>query len=231
MSTVPLKRVRGLTTWIVVLTAIVGVGGVLSTLLSRLASDEARDFLEGRITENDYIDAYAPAALFGFVQLVTTIALVVLTMIWMYRLAANHRVLQRDGTWSPGWAIGGWFLPPVILYIIPFLMFRELWKASDPTVPAGDQRWKENTVGTVVTIWWVLYGLILPFSLIAIQAQYGAGMFSADNEALAEAVDDGFAISLVSSFIAAAAAAAYIVMARQLSSRHRQLTGESAQPA
>ena len=56
-------------------------------------------------------------------------------MIWMYRMAANHRALQRNGTWAPGWAIGGWFLPPGGLYIIPFLMFRELWKASDPNGP------------------------------------------------------------------------------------------------
>ena len=146
MSSVALKRVNGLTTWIVVLTAIVGVVGVASTLVSRLAVDEARDFLADRIDEDDFLEAYAPSLLLGFVQGAAMIALVVLTMVWMYRVASNHRALQRNGTWAPGWAIGGWFLPPGALYIIPYLMFRELWKASDPAVPAGDQRWKENRV-------------------------------------------------------------------------------------
>jgi uncharacterized protein DUF4328 len=231
MSSVPLKRVRGLTTWIVVLTAIVGIVGVLSTLLSRLASDEASDFLAGRITEDDFVEAYLPALLLGSVQGAATVAIIVLTMIWMYRLAANHRTLQRTGTWAPGWAIGGWFLPPFFLYIIPYLMFRELWKASDRSSPVGDEQWRENSVGSVVTIWWVLYGVALPAAMAASQVGFGASPYGTDYESLAEAIDERFAITLAASLVGAAAAAAYIVMVRQLSSRHRLLTGESAQPA
>jgi ABC-type Fe3+ transport system permease subunit len=233
MSSVSLKRVRGLTTWIVVLTAVIGVVGVLAALLSRLATDEARDFLadESQFLEDEFLEAYTPSLLLGFVQSAATVAVIVLTMIWMYRLAANHRTLQRAGTWAPGWAIGGWFLPPLILYIIPFLMFRELWKASDPNIPAGDQRWKQNRVGIVVVVWWVLYGLApIPIAIAQGFSDIGARTFSGDTEILAEAVDEGFTISLISSLVAAAAAAAYIVMARQLSSRHRQLTVEAAQP-
>ena len=232
MSSVSLKRVNGLTTWIVVLTAIVGVVGVASTLVSRLAVDEARDFLTDRIDEDAFLEAYAPSLLLGFVQGAATIALVVLTMIWMYRLASNHRALQRNGTWAPGWAIGGWFLPPGALYIIPYLMFRELWKASDPAVPAGDQRWKENPVPAVVTVWWVLYGLApIPLAIAQGLSDFSARTFNGDSETLAEAIDDRFTVTLVTSLVAAAAAVAYIVMVRQLSRRHRQLTGESARTA
>jgi ABC-type Fe3+ transport system permease subunit len=237
MSSVALKRVNGLSTWLVVLTAIVGVVGVVTTLLSRLAVDEARDFLAGRngdneaFLENEFVEAYAPSLLFGLVQGAAMIAIAVLTMIWMYRLAANHRALQRNGTWSPGWAIGGWFLPPGFLYIIPYLMFRELWKASDPTVPAGDQRWKQNRVSIVVTVWWVLYGLLpIPVAIAQGVSDFSARTFSGDNDVLAEDVAERFTISLVTALVSAAAAAAYIVLVRQLSARHRQLTGESAQP-
>jgi Domain of unknown function (DUF4328) len=230
MSSVPLKRIRGLTTWIVVLTAIAGIVGVMSTLLSRSAADEARDFLAGRITEDDFVEAYVPALLLGSVQGAASIAIIVLTMIWMYRVASNHRALQRTGRWAPGWAIGGWFLPPFILYLIPFLMFRELWKASDRNVGVGDQQWRENKVGIVVTIWWVLYGLAVPICMAVSQIGFGAGGFGSDYEALAEAIDERFTITLVTSLVTAAAAAAYIVMVRQLSSRHRLLTGESVQP-
>ncbi|MGH9133762.1 MAG: DUF4328 domain-containing protein [Ilumatobacteraceae bacterium] len=230
MSSVALKRVRGLTTWIVVLTAVVGIVGVVSTLVSRLALDDARDYLAGRIEDDDFLEAYAPSLLLGFVQGAATIALIVLTMIWMHRMASNHRALQRHGKWSPGWAIGGWFLPPFILYIIPYLMFRELWRASDPAVPAGDERWKANPVGAVVTIWWLLYGIApIPIAIAQGASGFGAGMFSGDTDTLAETIDERFTLTLVSSIVAAAAAAAYVVMARQLSGRHRRLTGESVQ--
>jgi hypothetical protein len=224
MSAAALKRVRGISTWIVVLTAIVGVFGVLSALVTRGLTDEAEDFIRDRIDEDEFIEAYAPALLLQFVSGAAMIALVVLTMIWMYRMASNHRALQRNGTWGPGWAIGGWFLPPAVLYIIPFLMFRELWKASDPAVPPGDERWRQNAVSPVVTLWWVLYGLALPISQGI--AGFSADMFAADTETLAESIDEQATVTIVSSFIQAAAAVAYIVLVRQLSARHRQLTGE-----
>jgi hypothetical protein len=231
MTSVALKRVQGLSTWIVVLAAIVGVISILTSFLTLLAVGEAEDFLAGQITEDDFVEAYAPSLLLGFVQVPAMIALVVLTMIWMYRMASNHRALHRDGTWSPGWAIGGWFLPPLILYIIPYLMFRELWKASDPSVPAGDQRWKANPVGVIVTLWWVAYGLA-PIPLGIAQGREGfAGNLNGDIESLAESIDERLALSFASGVIVAIAAALYIVMVRQLSGRHRQLTGESPQPA
>ena len=65
-----------------------------------------------------------------------SIALVVLSIIWLYRVPPNHRALGRALTWAPGWAIGGWFLPP-LLYVIPLLVLREAWKAADPAVPPG----------------------------------------------------------------------------------------------
>ena len=77
----------------------------------------------------------------------------------------------------------------------------------------------------------MLYGLALPVAMAASQIGFGASPYGTDYESLAEAIDERFAISLVASLVGAAAAAAYIVMVRQLSSRHRQLTGESAQPA
>ncbi len=230
MTSVALKRIQGLTTWIVVLTAIVGAVTVLATFLVLLARDEARDYLAGRITDDDFVEAYSPALLLGFVQGAATLAVFVLTMIWMHRMASNHRALHRDGTWSPGWAIGGWFLPPLILYIIPYLMFRELWKASDPNVPAGDQRWKSNPVSIIVTLWWLAYGVApIPIAIAQGVDRFG-GNFNGDMESLAESVDDRLAVSFVASFVMALAAVLYIIMVRQLSSRHRQLTGESGQP-
>ena len=81
-------------------------------------------------------------------------------MIWLYRIVANHRAIGRQLTWAPGWAIGGWFLPPFVLYIIPMLMLSESWKATDPEVPPGDDRWRQNSVSPLVYVWWVLYGLV-----------------------------------------------------------------------
>ena len=44
------------------------VVNVVSTIVGFAATDEAEDYLAGRISEDDFLDAYAPAVAFGFVQ-------------------------------------------------------------------------------------------------------------------------------------------------------------------
>ena len=105
-------------------------------------------------------------------------------MVWMFRIAKNHQGLGRRLTWGPGWAIGGWFLPPLV-YVIPFLMVRESWKAADPDVPPGDTRWKSGGDSPLVWIWGVLY-IVVPivFFVVGLRQQFGA--MSNDAEDLAD---------------------------------------------
>jgi hypothetical protein len=163
----------------------------------------------------------------GLVQLAATVAAFVLVVLVMFRLAANHRKLGRTGTWAPGWAIGGWFLPPLVIYVIPYLMFRELWKASDPDASSDTDSWKQGPVSPMVTLWWVLYGLV-PLGLIFAQGagSVGGGGFTSTTDALAETVEEQFALTLVGSLLTLAAAIVFIAMLRGLVARHRRLTGE-----
>ena len=96
-----------------------------------------------------------------------TIAIVVLSIIWLYRVVSNHRAIGRDTRWGPGWAIGGWFVPPIVVYAVPMLVLRESWQAADPAVPPGDDRWRRNPVNPLVYVWWVLYGLVPIIFLVA----------------------------------------------------------------
>ena len=100
-----------------------------------------------------------------------------------------------------------------------------------PDDPGGRRTLEENRVAPVVTVWWVLYGLApIPLAIAQGLSDFSARTFNGDTDTLAEAIDDRFTITLVTSLVAAAAAVAYIIMVRQLSGRHRQLTGESVQP-
>ncbi|CAN5513218.1 hypothetical protein BH23ACT3_BH23ACT3_12980 [soil metagenome] len=207
---------------------VVGAAAVLAAVLSGASRDAARDYREGRITENEFLESYLVVGMLGLVQLAATVAAFVLVVMVMYRLAANHRALGRSGTWGPGWAIGGWFLPPLVIYVIPYLMFRELWKASDLDASPDTDSWKQGQVSPVVTLWWVLYGLV-PLGLIFAQGagSVGGGGFTSSTDALAETVEEQFALTLVGSLLTLAAAIVFIVMLRGLVDRHRRLTREA----
>lgn len=89
--------------------------------------------------------------------LTVTIPLVVFFCIWAYRVAANVRALGADGLrFSPGWAVG-WFFIPIANLFVPFSVFREIDRASQPTGFVDTEAWKSNAPGVVITLWWLAW--------------------------------------------------------------------------
>jgi uncharacterized BrkB/YihY/UPF0761 family membrane protein len=210
-----------------ILLGIAAVAFLVQAITIPSAVDSARDVIAGRIDEDQFNEDLAPFSLAGLLSGATFIALIVLTMIWLYRIVANHRTLDRRVSWAPGWAIGGWFLPPLILYIIPMLVLRESWKASDPTVPPGDDRWRQSPVSPLVYVWWVLYGLV-PVIFIVQGITFDTATFSQDAVDVAEAIEDQQGFMIAQSLSGFASAVAFALLVRALTARHARLTGESA---
>jgi hypothetical protein len=221
----PLAGVRKLAGGIVVLTALTALTGLAAPFVTAGLKGPAEDFLAGELSEDDFRGKYValPAAqsLSGVLQLATA----VVTMIWMYRMVSNCRRMQRRGVWAPLWAVFSWFLPPCV-FVLPLLMLRELWKASDPDIPLGTDHWKQSAVPAILPIWWVLFGLVpLVLGLISGINQFSGG-FSADTDAIAQNIIDTAGLSWATALVGIAAGAAYIVLVRQLTDRHARLTRE-----
>jgi hypothetical protein len=89
------------------------------------------------------------------VQVVLMVAIGVLVVAWLRRLAANHVALARPGTRfaTPGWATGAWLL----WFVLPVLVVRELWKGSDPAVPEGSPAWRDVPTGPVIGAWFATF--------------------------------------------------------------------------
>ena len=192
-------------------------------LVRQTVIDEAEDYLAGSIDENEFQDAIIGYSIVPVVASMLQIAAVVITIIWMFRVAANHRALHRGGTWGPGWAIAGWVLPPFI-YVIPTLMLAELWKASDPDVPMGGN-WRAKAAAPLPVVWGVLYSAA---SVLSLSVNTGDISLSATNEALAEQLTSDQSLDVVAALLGLAAAAAFVVLVRKLTQRHTRLTGEAA---
>ena len=223
---VTLKRVGGLAKAIVILVAIVAIGQALSLIFVPRQLDSARDFVAGRIDDDEFLErqiAYSAAsALVGL----ATLAVAVLSIIWLYRVAGNHRALQRRTTWGPGWAIGGWFLPP-FLYVIPTLMLREHWKAAEPSSPVGDESWRRSPEPVLVWVWFVVYSLV-PILITSTGGAFFYGGFSNDAEDIADGIIDGERALWLGAIAGIAGAVLWGLVVRGLTARHRALTGEDA---
>jgi hypothetical protein len=213
-----IARVIGILLMIFVPLQLIGILGLFQL------RDKAEQFLRGDISESTFNDATRTNI--GSFAGVLVIPIAVLTMILMYRMAKNLQQLGRgDATWSPGWAIGGWFCPPCAVYAIPWLMFRELWKGSDPTLAPGDPTWKSRPVPMLFNVWWVLYGLVPLLGLVT-SAGVVSNISNVDTADLAERVDDYLVVNVALAFVSAIAGVVYLLMIRQLADRHMQATGE-----
>jgi hypothetical protein len=215
-------------TAVVVSTIVVAVGTVVASFLTAGLATDAADFLAGSTTQNEFEDAIAPLNSVQLLVSVATLASGIFTIIWMFRMANNVRAFGRATTWSPLFAIFGWFLPPLVLYVIPFLVLRELWKASEPTHVNGSDTWKREPDTPLLWAWFVLFGL-LPAVLFAVQIGSFAtgGVPTGDIESVAESLDDFGAIGWMTAVLNVAAAAVWVTFVRQLTRRHTRLTGET----
>jgi hypothetical protein len=83
---------------------------------------------------------------------VMSIAWLVLLMVFLYRANCNLRAIgTKDLRYSPGWAVGSWFIPFLSL-VWPWLAMGEIYKASHS--PFGT-KWKKDSFPGVVTACWV----------------------------------------------------------------------------
>jgi hypothetical protein len=222
---VMLKRTGSLSKAILILLGVVAVGQVLSLVFIPRQLDSARDYLADRIDEDEFLERQigftAATALVGL----ATLAVAVLSVIWLYRVAANHRALQRRTTWGPGWAIWGWLLPP-FLYVIPTLMLREHWKAAAPSVNVGDDSWRRTPEPVLVWVWFVVYSLA-PLVITATGGALVYGGFSSDADDIADEIVDGELALWLGSVATIAGAVLWGLVVHGLTARHRAFTGET----
>ena len=229
--TAPLTRVRGLARWIVAAVALAGVVAVASTGIQLALVDDARDLLAGRIDETEFERSLRSSQLVSAVSSVLTIGAGIVTVAWMHRVSRNLRSLGRRTTWAPIMAVIGWLLPP-FLYVIPLLVVRELWKASDPAVPVGDDGWRAGRTHPAVWVWWVAYGALPAIvTAVTIGSVIGA-FFEGDPGATAltqaRSLDAGAPFVVPGVVAAIVAAVAWIVVVRALTDRHTTLTAEGS---
>jgi hypothetical protein len=224
-SAVRLHRVGRLAHAVVVLCVVSAALAVLQPIVTNASVDEAEAYLAGEVGDTDFVESIIGYAFMGIAVGLAVIATAVVTIIWMFRIASNHRALHRGTTWGPGWAIGGWFLPP-ILFVLPALVLDEMWKASDPDVPVGGD-WRRGRRSPLVIAWFVLYGVV-PAILTASDLASAFGAFGGTEQQLAEQITGSQTVPNLSAATTVAAAVVFVLLVRSLTARHRRLTGEAS---
>jgi len=151
--TKPYRSASGLAGTTVILLAVQGVwtlAFVVSTLAEVRLFERVRDGKTVSLAEATAADDRRLFMTVVFVILVVLTA--VAWLMWQHRSQSNVRALGVPVGFSPGWAVGWWFIPIANLWQ-PFRAVRELWRASDAAAHTVDDGRSTSLLGW----WWAVY--------------------------------------------------------------------------
>lgn len=97
-------------------------------------------------------------ALVAILSLVAVVATGAAFIAWFFRAYVNiERLGARELRATKGWSIGVWFIPFVNL-VRPKQLMDDIWRASDPALPAGEVRgWRQAAVPPLLHGWWAIF--------------------------------------------------------------------------
>ena len=114
------------------------------------------------ILPQELSDALEVVDRMSYVSVGAFIATVVLFLMWMHRVSRNLQPLGAHGQrFSPGWAVGWWFIPIFFLFR-PFQVMAEIWKGSGGTL---SDTWREESVPALLPWWWALW--VATYAIVA----------------------------------------------------------------
>jgi hypothetical protein len=233
----PVKR---FTTALVVVLAVGLVINLAAAIWQVVFANVAQRFLDGVITQREYDSAFDSLTQFSFIAFPLGIAGIVLSSIWSFRIAGTAVGAGRVPlTWKSGLTILAWVLASILscvfglFGILPFLMLREHWRASDPELGFGDPSWKSRPVSPLITAWFVV-NLVSQLAAIAASAAAVGSLIgnfdpnSADDAAaLAKQFTDQADFIIPGAILSLIAGVLLILVIRALGARHMRLTREA----
>lgn len=163
---------------------------------------------EAQVAAND-----ARQAAVGGFQLLAVLLTGIAFLTWLHRAYGNLRLLTaREPRFSPGWAVGYWFVPFLNL-VRPYTILKEMWEHSGVRT-SPDQPYPTTPNPVIVGVWW-----------LAFLAGGIVGNLSGRLLEQGESVDDLVKATFVgagSDAILVAAAALAIVLVRGIDERQRR---------
>lgn len=135
-----------------ILKAMLGIYLVLSVL--SLGSDWMQYQLlgSGSFSNESIIANDARQQGLGILTLLCYFVTVIVFGMWIYRANRNVRGFGATGlTYTPGWAVGYYFIPFINL-VRPYQAMQEIWQAS-----SNPSRWVSESTSPLLGVWWALW--------------------------------------------------------------------------
>ncbi len=188
--------------------AMVALLGFVAVEIVAIVADAGRVDITNRLIRGDEVtDAEITSSdsfvhISAFLEIAALVACAVFFMTWLHRTVANLPELgARNLRFTPGWAVGWWFVPIANL-VKPFQAMGEAWTASSPEHDAP--------LGVLLPLWWGLLVLGEVVSRLVVIRSGGDDITGLRNSAV---------VDIVASVVLMLAALLCVVVVRRLTER------------
>jgi len=180
-------------------------GGLLLAMVGALwaiSADASRLQLALRVLGGQEISLDAAhtsdifVAVTAFSEAALLVVAVVLFLVWLYRAVSNANRLAFWMRFTPGWAVG-WFFIPIANLFRPLQVVREVWRVCDPSPAAGTAAGRRDLrVSPLVPVWWAAWLLSdIVGGAVAVSTERPTSVVDIRNLALAGLVTDALLIA------------------------------------
>jgi hypothetical protein len=105
----------------------------------------------------------------GLLEFVTYLATVIMYLVWLHRASRNLPALGvANQRFSPGWAVGYWFIPFVNL-VRPYQVVKEIWRGSEPPAEVDSATVLPRPSSALIGWWWAMWLLNGVFGQLVIR--------------------------------------------------------------
>jgi hypothetical protein len=208
-ATVPFGIGKALRVMLTVQTVAFGV----LTLVALNYYAKGNDFLDNPTFSNGDAATSAENAYLGLwsILAVSGIACGVLLIIWSFQTSKWAQTQGAAMRHTPGWAIGGWFIPCANLFI-PFRVLNDLYRYAEPGLPRPIYDRYQGRPGCNVLWGWIL-------SLVVAQSLYGSANSLFTDDATASDVRTALTLRVIAPMVAAFSVLMMLLYLRATSAR------------
>ena len=191
---------------LLIATALISVLSILyelemQSLLDQIATGQPVGLAKARAADDR-------AALAATLSLAAFVATGAAFITWFFRAYVNtERLGARQLRATKGWSIGVWFIPFLNL-IRPKQLMDDIWRASDPALPAGEVHdWQQAPIPALLNGWWAM------FLIAGLVSNVGGRMLTGADTATARATAGEVSMIGDGGLIVAAVLAVFVVRA------------------
>ncbi len=149
----PAKSRANWATFFLAVFGLIAIASIISTiaeigLLQRINSGEFVSDAEAVSNDNRQ-------RAIGLLYSTAFVAAAIAFLVWIRRASDNlARLGVREQRFSPGWAVGWWFIPFAWLFR-PYQVMKEIWKGSYPEIDAKNpDAWTDSPTSRLLGPWW-----------------------------------------------------------------------------